>query len=254
MLETIIVTRHGFRSNWANTAWSPSPTGIEADPALSAHGTAQSLQLAAYLANPDNHGPIDRIYSSPFYRCVQTIAYTARAIGKQVQVENGIGEWYGLVTARTASHPSPATVAHLTRLFAPLNDGRPLLDQAYEAKLVPSTRGESMADIHARAKRAIDAVIADAEAAGARTIVLCTHAATNIALGRALCGDPERTIPTPCASVAVYKRTEAYKAGEMGGWHADRLGDCSFLDSGAERDWDFEGDIPIYDNDPAVKL
>ncbi|ORY76646.1 histidine phosphatase superfamily, partial [Protomyces lactucae-debilis] len=239
MLEKIIITRHGFRSNWANTAWSPSPTGIDADPSLSAHGTAQSLQLADHLCTTGGHGPIDKIYSSPFYRCVQTIAYTARASHQQIHIENGIGEWYGVVSHRTASHPSPATVSHLQRLFPPLSSHCKLIHEGYQAQCVPSTRGESMADIHARAKHAIDLIIADAEAAGCKTILLCTHAATNIALGRALCGDATRTIPTPCASVAVYLRKEAYVPGRLGGWQVERLGDCSFLEDGAERDWDF---------------
>ena len=52
-------------------------------------------------------------------------------------------------------------------------------------------RGETMADIHQRVQRALKAIIERADMDGLDTIILCTHAATNIALGRALVQDPE---------------------------------------------------------------
>jgi len=48
-----------------------------------------------------------------------------------------------------------------------------------------------MSEIHARARRALERIVRRADQDGLRCLVLCTHAATNIALGRALTGDPE---------------------------------------------------------------
>lgn len=48
-----------------------------------------------------------------------------------------------------------------------------------------------MVGIHERVQKALDGIIKDADEQGLETIILCTHAATNIALGRALAQDPE---------------------------------------------------------------
>lgn len=168
MLETIYITRHGFRGNWANTKWSPSPTGIDADPALSSHGVDQAKELAAHLKQIQP--PPERIYSSPFYRCIQTINFTAEALDLPIYVDNGIGEWYGVTRA---THPSPATLSLLRTFFQ-------RVDPTYRASIVPSTKGETMEDIHARVRTAIGLIIEDAEKHGCKAIVLCTHAATNV--------------------------------------------------------------------------
>lgn len=168
MLEIIYITRHGFRSNWANTKWSPSPTNIDADPALSAHGVDQAKELAAHLKQIQPQP--ERIYSSPFYRCVQTINDTADALNQPIYVDNGIGEWYGVTRA---THPSPATVPLLRTFFS-------RIDQDYQPSVVPSTKGETMADIHQRVQIAVDLIIKDAEKHGCKAIILCTHAATNV--------------------------------------------------------------------------
>lgn len=168
MLETIYITRHGFRTNWEHTKWSPSPTGIDRDPPLSSHGVVQAKEMAAHLTTIKPK--IDRIYCSPFYRCLQTIAYTADALDLPIHIDNGIGEWYGVTTGR---HPSPATKQVLRGFF-------PRVDLDYEPSLVPTTRGETMEDIHERVKQAMALVIQDAERHGCKAIVLCTHAATNV--------------------------------------------------------------------------
>merc|ERR1711939_357212 len=84
-LEVIYVTRHGFRSNWVvdpktgeYSTSVPSPTGIASDPELAGYGVAQSKELASHLLTVSP--PIERIYSSPFYRCIQTITPTVTAL------------------------------------------------------------------------------------------------------------------------------------------------------------------------------
>ena len=51
-------------------------------------------------------------------------------------------------------------------------------------------RGETMVGIHERVERALERIIQQADKDGLKTMILCTHAATNIALGRALMRDP----------------------------------------------------------------
>lgn len=84
----------------------PTPTGNPADPTLTAHGVQQSHELAAYIASSEEFpGPKPwRVYSSPFYRCLQTIQPSVEALDnhdnnnndnqkreKGVRIENGLG-------------------------------------------------------------------------------------------------------------------------------------------------------------------
>ncbi|TYJ55022.1 hypothetical protein B9479_004333 [Cryptococcus floricola] len=84
MLEHIYVCRHGFRSNWVDPAIKTGPTGMNRDPPLAAHGLHQSAHLAAYLSSPAQTAPYptpEMVFTSPFYRCVQTALPTAKALG-----------------------------------------------------------------------------------------------------------------------------------------------------------------------------
>lgn len=72
----------------------PSPTGIHSDPALAGYGVDQAKQLAEKILTLDP--PVDVIYSSPFYRCLQTLKPTTEQLfrergGGKVRVENGVG-------------------------------------------------------------------------------------------------------------------------------------------------------------------
>ncbi|KAH8663670.1 histidine phosphatase superfamily [Tricladium varicosporioides] len=273
-LEVIYVTRHGFRSNWVvdhrtgeYTTSIPSPTGIPSDPALAGYGVEQSHELAAHLVSLTP--PIQRFYTSPFYRCIQTISPAIEALAPttsdpeshKIRGENGIGEWYG--TARF-DHPSPAEPRLLKSLF-----GR--YDEEYKPAIRPSVNGESITDLHNRTAYALHRIIEQSDQEGVRAIVICTHAATLIAIGRALTGrmpveiEEEDFRPFTCGlstfvrkgktqgegrEVEEWKGPESeipfvqWREGEGvgGGWRVERNGDCSFLSGGEERGWRFSGD------------
>ena len=67
-VQEIWICRHGFREDWINEN-PPLPTGIKTDPTLSKEGIGQAQEVANYLKNK----PIDRIYSSPSFRVLQTV-------------------------------------------------------------------------------------------------------------------------------------------------------------------------------------
>lgn len=78
---------------------------------------------------------------------------------------------------------------------------------------------------------------------GHRRILLCSHAATVIALARELVGDRSLPLRIACCSLTQVKRKEG--AGEvLGGWEAQVLGGGEHLKDGCQRDWGFE-DIEI---------
>ncbi|SPQ22404.1 974fb769-d0cc-4470-b39b-a2ccccb1bf5b [Thermothielavioides terrestris] len=200
-LEVIYVTRHGFRSNWLvdpsdgnYTTFIKSPTGGAADPALTAHGVDQANELAERLLTADP--PIERVYSSLYYRCLQTLepfvrraqdaaaAAAASATGRgerslKIRGETGLGEWYGTADFE---HPVPASLATLGPLFPDL------LDSDYVPAVTPNRMGESIEELHDRVAATMETVIAECDRDGVRAILLCSHAAVIIALGRVLTG------------------------------------------------------------------
>ena len=145
--------------------------------------------------------PIERIYSSPYWRyasalpvrqtdalrCLQTASPVAEALKLRILVEAGIAcvaqfsgpvdvlsEWYGPV--KSGWHPRPPAARVLEPDF-------PLVDAAAkpESLLVPTQLGETVPELHERARRALELLIASIEnepaASQPRAILLVSHAA-----------------------------------------------------------------------------
>ncbi|KAL3425999.1 phosphoglycerate mutase [Phlyctema vagabunda] len=272
-LEVIYVTRHGFRSNWvvdpATGEYSTtikSPTGIASDPALAGYGVGQAKELAAHLVTVSP--PIERFYSSPFYRCIQTLDPTLELLKDskpdselRIRGENGIGEWYGMARF---DHPSPADPKLLNELF-------PRFDLDYQAVIKPSVNGETIDELHDRTAYALHRIIEQSDKEGVKAIIICTHAATLIAIGRCLTGRMPKDIeaedfhPFTCGLSTFTRKQSGETAGSAsgswsapgdeipkvawkdgngvgGGWTCKTSGDCSFLSGGQERGWRFSGD------------
>lgn len=192
-----------FRSNWlvdpvtgAYSAYIPSPTGIPADPALTSHGVSQARELGRHLVDLDP--PVEAVYSSPFYRCLQTLGPFMRlrlqkqqhdrsasgpaagddGVAASIRLEHGIREWFG---SAPFSHPQPADTTVLKSLF-------PAIDEDYVPIVVPSPRGETLAQLQERVALALRGIVEQCDAQGVRSALLCTHAAVVIVLGRILTG------------------------------------------------------------------
>ncbi|CAM1505539.1 Fc.00g111760.m01.CDS01 [Cosmosporella sp. VM-42] len=266
-LEVIYVVRHGFRTGWLvdpNTGiYSASirpPTGIPADPALTSHGVVQAKELGQHLMKLDP--PIDVVYSSPYYRCLQTITPFVEL--KQDQLKNepngcdvtasiirpeyGLCEWFG---SAPFEHPIPASAEVLKAKF-------PAYDTSYVSALSPSRRGETVEELYERVRAAVQAIINRCDAEGRRAVVLCTHAAVVITLGRVLTGCIPESVETDdfgafTCGLSLYRRqglqgtsnpsgSPTSEAAVVGGWECELNSDCSFLSSGEERGWRFAGD------------
>lgn len=189
-----------FRSNWLVDAsgnyssYLRSPTGIATDPALTSHGVEQAHELAAHLMSLDP--PVERVYSSPYYRCLQTVepfvglwtrsASPDAANKPAILGEAGLSEWYG---SAPFEHPTSASSDRLAELF-------PAFDRSYVPAVAPSRMGESIAQLHDRVALTMDALIKKCDEAGVRAVLLCSHAATVIALGRVLTGNMPAIVET----------------------------------------------------------
>jgi len=273
-----------FRSNWlvdpstgSYTAALRSPTGIPADPALTAHGVDQAKQLGERLCTAEP--PIERVYSSMYYRCLQTIEPFMRKNTHSLKVrgETGLGEWYG---SAYFEHPAPANLETLGPMFPEM------LDEHYKPFVVPTRMGESVDELHDRVAKTMDALIAECDRDGIKCVLLCSHAAVVIALGRVLTGNMPDNIEVEdfrafTCGLSVYRRRQLQQqftgtlpgAGEQiaahperkrisdaqnadhaskegvpdagwrggrgvsGGWDCQLNSDCTHLELGEERGW-----------------
>ncbi|WEW54709.1 hypothetical protein PRK78_000132 [Emydomyces testavorans] len=314
-LDTIYIIRHGHRLNWTidlstgtYRATYPTPTGNPVDPTLTQPGVRQSHELAAHICSEAFNPKPCRVYSSPFYRCLQTIKPAVEGLREiqeeekrpdvdlTVRIENGLGEWFG--SSSFFTHPSPSTPEILTSHFPTILSPPPTSTSttappkpAYKARIIPSPNGETIAQLHDRIATTLSHIIStvDAELASrtpshpeedprsnqsqsqsqSHAILICTHAAPLIAMGRALTGNMPADSSTEdfrpfTASVSTFVRRKMAGAEEVdgegeeicgekvpcwrggrgvgGGWDCVRNGDCSFLSAGEERGWHFNGE------------
>ncbi|KAL4873875.1 hypothetical protein BDV12DRAFT_192312 [Aspergillus spectabilis] len=225
-LDTIYLTRHGHRLNWTidyktGTYHSqfPTPTGNPSDPTLTSHGVRQADELATHILS-DNVTPKPfRVYSSPFWRCLQTIEPSVRGLGAaqvqgstglgieddadfDIRVENGLGEWFGSTTF--FHHPTPPTLQSLRQTQTTTTTTTPFtLNKSRKTPILyTSTRGESIPQLHNRLATTLSALIAEVDAEintleastpvenrTSKAILICSHAAPLIAMGRVLTGN-----------------------------------------------------------------
>ena len=257
----------------------------------------QSHQLADALTSI--FPPIVQIYSSPFYRCLQTIQPTAEKLDLEIRADNGLGsvheqlfrfpylmmnmlipsisEWFGRAPF---SHPQPAQHSVLSSLF-------PSLARNYVSSCFPSRFGESISELHARCDIALSNIISHADAESGDdpvAILICTHAAALIAIGRALTGClpsevDEEDFYTYTAGITRFERKDRSKAHQekeitsalnrknnsvhldwmtgkdvVGGWNCVLNCDCTHLSGGGERGWHFSGDESFTNTTEGAKL
>lgn len=226
LVDRSSLPQHQFRSNWVVDAVTgvysaafPSPTGIAADPALTSHGVVQAEELSRHLMTLDP--PIEAVYSSPYYRCLQTIdpfieLHKQNQDGNPdlalIRPEYGLSEWFG---SAPFEHPRPASPQVLKDMF-------PAYDDDYVSALTPSRKGETLAQLHQRVATAMQTIIDRCDADGKRAVVLCTHAAVVIVLGRILSGHVPESVEVEdfrafTCGLSVYRRraSSTWKAGAL---------------------------------------
>ncbi|GAA5956364.1 hypothetical protein JCM3765_005643 [Sporobolomyces pararoseus] len=254
-LKTIYVARHGFRLSWETQTWT-SPTGVPRDPPLSAHGVDQAKELAAFLKTEMNvtkeeiqEGKV-MLFSSPLYRCVQTARPTSETLGLPVHIENGLGEWY--LPVRKGLHPALSTSEFLGQFFPPTLLAPHDSPTFWNPLLTPPRTGESMYEIHRRAQDFLKVVIPELEKRGVEKVIVFSHAATCIALSRALAGDLDEMkeevegrewneqarleCRAATCSVSKFVRKEGQGSPK---WDRAWNGKTDFLQGGEERHWEF---------------
>ncbi|KAJ5088682.1 hypothetical protein N7456_012298 [Penicillium angulare] len=193
-----------------------------------------------------------------------------------------MGEWFGPTTF--FKHPPHPTTEEMHQHFPSLVPSSSL--RTYKPILHPSRRGETILELHNRVATALAGIISDLDAEiialeatippekrTSKSVLICAHAASLIAMGRVLTGKmPEDTSEEDffvfTAGMSTFRRrgtkndmldskgvlaeeTELLRAegvpawiggGVGGGWDCLKNGDCTFLSGGAERGWHFSGE------------
>ncbi|QRV86103.1 histidine phosphatase family containing protein [Ceratobasidium sp. AG-Ba] len=233
MVETIYIARHGFRLSWITRQWE-SPTGLPKDPPLAAYGIEQAEHLAKHINGlPEDKRPT-LLFSSPYYRCLQTANPTSEILSLPILVEHGLSEWYSLAEPGTGLHPRPYTAQALQQYF-------PSIDASWESICFPDQRGETVEGVHKRCSDYLRALVSRIEQHPTlkmhKNIMFVSHAATAIALVRSLVGDKQLPLRVGTCTLSTLNRVG--KGGFQ--WEAEGvLAGGEFLPNGVERDWGFE--------------
>ncbi|EJD03940.1 phosphoglycerate mutase-like protein [Fomitiporia mediterranea MF3/22] len=240
MIETIYIARHGYRMNWVTSSWK-SVTGLAKDPSLAAFGEAQAIELSNYFtALPPEERPT-AIFSSPYYRCLQTAIPVSESLQVPIYVEHGLSEWYSPAMPGTGLHPRPFAARKLKSYI-------PQIDPSWPSVWYPSRRGELVEEVHDRMGDCLEVLHAAIEQQFPeqhKRILLVSHAATVIAATRELVGSRDLPLRIGCCSITILQRKKG-QTDVRGAYDAVKLGSGEHLEQGASRDWGFE-DIVIKD-------
>lgn len=246
-IKTIYIARHGYRSNWLPKGpYPPPPTGVNSDVPLAEHGVKQAKELAHYIMSIENQP--EMIFSSPFYRCLQTSEPIADLLDLPINMERGIGEWY---KPDRDVIPEPASFEVLNNFFP----GK--LNPDWESTVIPSGKGETEQDIFNRCKEFWPKFAAKLEAAfpNVETILLVSHAATKIALGMNLLGFDNCRDPIDSDGAIIRSGSCSLDKFELvqseledledvpfpaRRWRLTMNGNTEFLSKGEEMHWDFQ--------------
>jgi transcription factor C subunit 7 len=149
----------------------------------------------------------------------------------------GVAEWYSPVGPGTGLHPRPDSAESLRKYF-------PDISTDWSTVYYPPRKGELVEEVHVRAATALATVMSTAQKRlppqAVKRILVVSHAATVIALARALAKD--RALPMRAGCCSLTKFVKWTDGGE--GWQLVLSADGGHLTGGSTRDWGFE-DIEI---------
>ena len=242
-IKTIYIARHGYRSNWLPAGPYPEPpTGIENDVPLAVHGLEQAEERSKYIETLAVKPEI--AFTSPFYRCLQTVQPIKQALNIPLYVDRGLGEWF---KPDRDVIPKPADNALISEFFPCL------VSEGWEDSIVPSLQGETEEDIFIRCKAFWPIFIRNVEKKfpEVESVILVTHAATKAALGMNLLKFPNARMGIDEKGTMIRNGScslDRYDLTRNGGeddfyssdWKLVMNGNTSFLSKGEEMNWDFK--------------
>lgn len=122
-MQTLWLVRHAHRLDFLEPEWFETAI-YRYDPPLSPQGVDRASTLASELSQI----PIDRLFSSPFLRSIQTAEPLARLLELPIQLEWGLCEW--LCQDWSTELPQTTPVEELVKLY-------PNIDPSYQSLILP---------------------------------------------------------------------------------------------------------------------
>jgi len=238
MIEKIYIARHGFRQGWLDESWFDinNKTGIPKDDPLADYGEAQSLELARHISGLPLEERPTAIFSSPYYRCLQTAKPISQGLGVPIYVEHGLSEWRSTLL-RTGLHPAHVPVSTVRTYF-------PEIDDLWVSVWYPSRNGENTEHLHNRMVGFTDVFLSEVEqrlpVEKHARILFVSHAAPIVALARSLVGDKDLPFRPGCCSLTEIVPKD-------GGWAVAVLGGGAHL-SETSKDWRPWGFVDLESN------
>lgn len=183
MIQTLWLVRHGHRLDFVQPEWFDTAI-YRYDPPLSVEGCGQADALAQQFRQVR----IDRIYSSPFLRTIQTANPLARLLNLPIRLEWGLCEW--LCSDWTVNFPETTPVAELFRYY-------PNIDDAYQSLVLP-VYPESVQELDAR----INMIAGNLIQGNSGNILAIAHKGSVLGIAAVLTGDDWwRTYDLACGGV-----------------------------------------------------
>ena len=182
-MQTLWLVRHAHRLDFIHPEWFDTAV-YRYDPPLSAQGFDRAISLARELS----HCSIDRIFTSPFLRTIQTVDPLARLLQLPIQLEWGLCEW--LCQEWTSEFPATTPVDDLVKYY-------PNIDATYRSLVMPYYP-ETVEDLNARINILAHKLVRDNCING----LAIAHKGSVLGIVAALTGEDEwRTYDLACGEI-----------------------------------------------------
>ena len=208
MTQTVCITRHGNRLDFADPEWFKT-AARPYDPPLSPDGVVQARELAQRLTAEN----VRHVFSSPFLRSVETAHEVARVLDLSIKIETGLCEW--LNPGWFPAMPEVLPTADLVQQF-------PRIDPSYRPR-VSARYPESGEWALTRAGETAVRLAAEF----CENLLLVGHGASVLGATAGLLGEPAKDaerflLPIRCCSLVKL-------VGSAGRWVMELAGDISHL-------------------------
>ncbi len=170
-MQTLWLVRHAHRLDFVRPEWFDTAI-YPYDPPLSELGYSQAIALADRLSQVR----IDRIFTSPFLRTIQTADPLARILQLPIQLEWGLCEW--LCADWTRSFPTTTPLAQLKEDYHSI-------DLAYDSLVIPPYP-ETLEELSLRMTMlSLELIQANPE----QNLLIIAHKGSTLGMVAALTGD-----------------------------------------------------------------
>jgi broad specificity phosphatase PhoE len=182
-MQTLWLVRHGHRLDFIQPEWFDTAV-YPYDPPLSSEGFDRAISLAQEFRQVS----IDRIYTSPFLRTIQTADPLARLLQLPIRLEWGLCEW--LCQYWTSGFPETNPAEDLMQCY-------PNIDVSYQSLVMPCYP-ETAEELDAR----ILNIAYKLMQGNCQNILAIAHKGSVLGIAAALTGkDDWKTYDLPCGGI-----------------------------------------------------